>query len=133
VYARKRAGEIEVLDRLYGYANHRARLRLVERSAAVDDEPTVEQLFESLAAEWRKDTKYMSSLSKMSMHHAYQRIIGLGMAAVPLILQDLEETGDHWLWALHAITGKDPAAADDNMDAAISAWLEWGRHEGHIL
>lgn len=68
----------------------------------------------------------------MMLCSAYQRIIGMGDRAVPLILAELErEAGDpdHWGWALHAITGDDPIpeeAAGDTVQIA-RAWLDWGR------
>lgn len=40
------------------------------------------------------------------MHPAYQQIIGMGPAVVPLLLNDLVRTRSHWFWALRAITGK---------------------------
>jgi hypothetical protein len=44
---------------------------------------------------------------------AYYKIIGMGMAAVPFILKDLEQNEpNHWLWALHAITEENPVPAD---------------------
>jgi len=66
------------------------------------------------------------------MHPAYQQIIGMGELAVPLILKELEKNGGHWLWALHAITREDPAKEGDDFDAAIEAWLNWGRDQRYI-
>lgn len=87
----------------------------------------VARRFQHLAERWRTETRYLSSLSKVSMHPAYQQIIGLGRDALPLILQELEQNGGHWLWALHSITGEDPAPLDATFHEAVSAWLEWGR------
>ncbi len=68
----------------------------------------------------------------MAMHPAYQRIIGMGPEVVPLLLRELERTRDHWLWALHAITGEDPAKPQDGFEAAVDAWLDWGRRNRYI-
>ena len=89
-------------------------------------------LFCALAAQWRAETKYLSSVSKMVRHPAYQRIIGLGLPVVPLILEDLRQHGDHWLVALHRITGEDPAPPDATFGEAVQAWLQWGRQKGYL-
>ena len=46
--------------------------------------------FRALADEWERDTCFLSSTTKMVMHPAYQRIIGMGPAAIPLILRKLK-------------------------------------------
>lgn len=68
------------------------------------------------------------------MHPAYQRIIGLGPAVIPLILADLARQPDHWFWALKALTGEDPVSPGDRgkMAAMSEAWLRWGRANGYI-
>ncbi|HYR74910.1 MAG TPA: hypothetical protein VEM96_03640 [Pyrinomonadaceae bacterium] len=91
----------------------------------------LEQLFESLATQWREETEHMSNLNKACKHFAYQQIIGMGKVAprfiVPLILRELELRPDHWFWALHEITNEDPAQPDDDFDGAVDAWLTWGK------
>jgi hypothetical protein len=64
------------------------------------------------------------------LHPAYQRIIGLGPAAVPLLLRELEHRPDHWFWALKSITGQDPAEGTDSIGEAARAWMKWGRQAG---
>ncbi len=91
-----------------------------------------EQLFRQLAEQWRIETKHFSSLSKMAMHPAYQKIIGLGKPAVPLILAELQKRADHWLWALHSITGEDPAPPTATFREAVQAWVEWGKEKGYL-
>ena len=54
----------------------------------------VEETFLQLAAQWRRETGMMSLASKMAMHPAYQRIIGMGQPVVPLILRELEREPD---------------------------------------
>ncbi len=56
----------------------------------------------------------------------------MGQPVLPLILQELERRPDHWFWALHAITGEDPARSTDDVDAATDAWLNWGRARGYV-
>jgi len=95
-------------------------------------ELSAKETFDALVDLWREDTRLLSSVTKMVMHSAYQQIIGMGKVAIPLVLQDLEQTRDHWLWALAAISREDPAPPDADFNQAIDAWLEWGRQRGHI-
>ena len=86
--------------------------------------------FKLLADSWKRETAFVSMLPKKVLHPAYQRIIGMGMPAVPLILRELQKSRGHWLWALHAITGEDPAQSGDSFDQAIDAWINWGKKQG---
>jgi len=51
----------------------------------------------------------------------------MGKLAVPLLLKELKERPDHWLVALNAITGEDPAPEDANFSEAVAAWIKWGK------
>jgi len=94
---------------------------------------SIEQTFQELATTWREETRFTSSITEMVMHSAYQRIIGLGPAAIPLLLRELERNSDHWFWALHAITGVDPTtpAQKGKVKEMAQAWLYWGREAGY--
>jgi hypothetical protein len=96
------------------------------------DSPMIERLFSRLAAEWREDTEFASSLTDMVLHPAYQRIIGLGPSALPLIFRELERKPDHWFWALKAISGEDPTppGAHGNVRLMTRAWLDWATDNG---
>ncbi|HEX5726343.1 MAG TPA: hypothetical protein VFX98_12800 [Longimicrobiaceae bacterium] len=103
--------------------------------AAIRLDPPPSELrerFARLAAQWREETDHLSSVTPMVLHPAYQRIIGMGPAAVPLILEDLARTSDHWFWALQAITGENPVAPADSgqVPRMAAAWLAWGRERG---
>jgi hypothetical protein len=84
--------------------------------------------FVLLAAEWKTYTEDESSPTRIAMHPAYQRIIGMGPASVAWILADLEATHDNWFWALRAITGEDPVAIEDRgyVDRMVRSWVQWG-------
>jgi hypothetical protein len=98
------------------------------RDGTDTSQPTVSRRkFEQLAAQWRRETRYVSSISQKSMHPAYQKIIAMGPSVIPLILSDLAQTHDHWLWALFVLTDHDPAPEDATFSQAIDAWLAWGR------
>jgi hypothetical protein len=87
-----------------------------------------------LARKWRSETVHFSSVTQKVLHPSYQRIIGHGAAAIPFLLQDLKKKPDHWFWALGAITGENPVpeVAQGNMAAMASAWVAWGRQNGHL-
>jgi hypothetical protein len=89
--------------------------------------PEVQVLFDELAAEWRARTAHLSSVERIILDPAYQRIIGLGPAVIPLLLRELERRPGHWFWALSAITGEDPAVGTNSFQEAVHAWLQWGR------
>jgi hypothetical protein len=91
-----------------------------------------EQKFRLLADRWRRETRRLSSVTQMALHPAYQKIIGMGWSAVPLILREMQERGGHWLWALHAITDEDPAPEGATFREAVQAWLEWGREHNYL-
>jgi hypothetical protein len=63
---------------------------------------------------------------------AYQKIIGMGSAAVPSLLRELETDLDHWFWALMAIAEADPVpeAARGDGEAMAQAWLKWAQERG---
>jgi hypothetical protein len=90
--------------------------------------------FASLASEWREATGLLSSPRQIALHHAYQRIIGMGSVAVRYILEELGQRGGQWYWALHAITGASPVDADSDQteQERRDAWLQWGRDHGYI-
>ena len=95
--------------------------------------PYLERSFRELAEVWSEETRFLSSVPDRIMHPAYQRIIGLGPAVVPLLLQDLERQPTHWFWALKAITGEDPVAPEHAgaVQKMADAWIDWGRRRGY--
>src|SRR5258706_6816784 len=91
-----------------------------------------EHEFRSLADQWYRETGMLSMMQKKALHPAYQRIIGMGRDALPFIFPELKQRGGHWLWALTAITGEDPAESGHNFKEAVDAWLAWGKQHGYI-
>ena len=103
-----------------------------KKRSIMDDSASMR--FHRLAAAWKLRQGYSSSVAQMAMHPAYQAIIGMGNAAVPLILSELSRQVDHWFWALKAITEEDPVPQADrgNLQKMSEAWLAWGRKHGYI-
>ncbi len=90
--------------------------------------------FSMLKDEWESDTLALSSITEISLHPAYQQIIGMGPVAIPMILNELSKAPNHWFWALKSITGEDPVPleARGRTKKMVDTWLEWGRHQGYI-
>jgi hypothetical protein len=100
----------------------------------VSSAKAVEERFHRLAAEWKEQAGYLSNTVRMAMLPAYQRIIGIGMAVVPLILEELRRQPHHWFWALEAITEQNPVPREalGKTQAMAAAWLDWGKKQGLI-
>ena len=96
--------------------------------------PDAGERFRRLLAEWKEQSKYLSNTAQIAMLWPYQRIIGMGAAAVPLILRELDTEPDQWFWALEAITEQDPVPpeAAGLVRPMAEAWLEWGRRQGYL-
>jgi hypothetical protein len=90
--------------------------------------------FERLAAEWKQESRYLSNTAQMAMLKPYQRIIGMGLPAVPLILEELRREPNQWFWALEAITEENPVPPEVAGDVRrmAQAWIEWGKRQGLI-
>ena len=90
--------------------------------------------FHRLAAEWKQQSRLLSNSAQMAMLRPYQRIIGMGPPAVPLILEELRREPDHWFWALEAITEQDPVPPEamGKVRLMAQAWLDWGKRQGLI-
>jgi hypothetical protein len=94
-----------------------------------------EQQFNRLARIWKSETELISKMSRKFMHPAYQKIIGMGEPAIPLILKDLAKHGPNdWFWALTAISDENPITEElaGNMVAMTEAWLQWGKRAGYL-
>ena len=64
--------------------------------------------FISLKSEWERDTAHLSSITEISMHPAYQQIIGMGADILPFIFFDMHSKPNYWFWALQSISGENP-------------------------
>jgi hypothetical protein len=106
-------------------------MRANEMRSGLDE--TIEKKFIRLRDEWKSQRGPESSTTRMVMHPAYQKIIGMGPDAVPFLLRELERQVDNWFWALHTITEEDPVPAEAAGDwrAMAKVWLAWGRERGY--
>jgi hypothetical protein len=92
----------------------------------------IRERFRRLAAEWKEQSHYLSNTAQMAMLKPYQRIIGMGWSAVPLILEEMQREPDHWFWALEAITDENPVPPESagKVRLMAQAWIEWGMGQG---
>ncbi len=104
-----------------------------EASVSIPEQDALERKFKELTAQWKSDVGFTSSVTRMAQHPAYEKIIGMGPKAVPLLLRELERDPDHWFWALKAITGEDPVPVGSRgkLREMCEAWLAWGRDKGY--
>jgi hypothetical protein len=112
----------------------------VESGPRVDDglpngraRSVVEDKFLRLRDEWKAQRGHEPSTTKAVLLPAYQKIIGIGPAAIPFLLRELETNVDNWFWALMAITEDDPVpeAIRGDGKAMAQAWLKWGKDHGY--
>ena len=90
--------------------------------------------FRRLVNQWHEETAGQSSPTRIVNNPAYQEIISWGRAALPLILEELRESGGYWYPALRAITGENPMPdyARGKPKLIAEAWLEWGRQHKRL-
>jgi hypothetical protein len=89
----------------------------------------IEIAFSQLVNQWRRETRGVSSTDELIRHPAYQQIIGMGKAVIPLLFRELERKSGRWFWALNKITGEDPVPPESRgrTQEMIRVWLEWGQ------
>lgn len=88
--------------------------------------------FYSLVRRWRTETALSSRVSDKIQSVAFQKIVALGDAAVPLILKELRQTPDFLFMALQFITKENPAAPETagRVSEIIDAWMQWAERTG---
>lgn len=103
-------------------------------STLPDQFQPAKERFEHLVDQWKQFENPSSSAMDLAMHPAYQQIIGMGPAAIPWIIEELEREPDHWFWALHCLTGGiDPVPVADrgDLEAMSAAWVKWAKQNGY--
>lgn len=101
------------------------RLAIRKSGPPQRDAGEIRQRFERDRMLWEMKTETMSSLSDMVLLDEYQRIVGLGPAGVPLIIEALRDEPDHWFPALRAIVGIDHAEGAETLREAADRWISW--------
>lgn len=90
--------------------------------------------FDALAAQWRKETIFESSLTKISASENLQKIIDLGPSVLPYIFEDLKRNGGMWFSALRILTGVNPVHPEDvgNIQVLTQKWLKWATESSNL-
>ena len=111
------------------------QLSLSEESASASSrqKTELETTFYQLVEQWKSETRGISSTEQLSVHPAYQQIIGMGRDVIPLLLRELESNSGRWFWALKSISREEPVTPEQRgkTKEMISAWLNWGREKGY--
>jgi hypothetical protein len=110
-----------------------ATLKTPKKWVEKETPETLEQEFNELARQWRRETGMASFIRQKAMHPAYQKIIGMGRDALPFIFRELSGHGGDWLWALESIVRPkvNPAQGAADFKVAVAAWLKWGKDNGY--
>ncbi len=105
-----------------------------EEYAAWKQSVDLDKRFLELVKRWKKETVHLSLATRMAIHPAYREIVAMGWPAVPLLLSELHKRADHWFIALEEITGENPVPpeSEGKVKKMAEAWIQWGRHRGHI-
>lgn len=88
-------------------------------------------IFKKYRDRWRTERNpFSSSEDEITSSAAYQGIIGMGKAAIPLIISELKKEQpepDFWFRALSTITRKNPVplTARGNLKEMAKAWVDW--------
>jgi hypothetical protein len=94
----------------------------------------IQKRFTELASQWTQDVEGISSTIEMVRHPAYQEIINMGKAVIPLMLKDLSQNPLYWLTALRQITQENPVPPEHKGKVKQMAedWLNWGKKQGYL-
>lgn len=93
----------------------------------------VEVEFRRHVEQWRRETLVYSSIARKIAHPDYLAIIGMPKNVIPLLLRELAERPTYWFAALKALAkDEQPPEEQSNFDAAVKAWLDWGKRRGYL-
>jgi hypothetical protein len=109
-------------------------MSLPHHTASIRSTEDVRERFQRLAGEWKEQSRYLSNSAQMAILSPYQRIIGMGLPVVPMILEELQREPDQWFWALESITAGNPVPpeAAGVVRLMVEAWLDWGKQHGFL-
>jgi hypothetical protein len=101
---------------------------------AFDQPDRVSSEFKKHERRWLSQTRHISSPFDKYLHPSYARIIGLGWAVVPHLLNSLKRQPNDWFYALRAVTGENPVpnSASGDVRRMANLWIAWGEARGLI-
>ncbi len=81
--------------------------------------------FQSLYEQWRNDTRFTSSASDIVNNEAFKAIVAMGEAAVPYIVEEIDNTPSTLVWALNFIYQKKISNnPDTTVQEACRLWVK---------
>jgi hypothetical protein len=93
---------------------------------------SVKERFDELKKIWLEETKDYSRVLYIIAHPAYEEIIEMGLAALPLIIADLKDglradppVVHHWFFALQKITDRSPVPINGDLQQMAQRWILW--------
>lgn len=93
-------------------------------------------IFRQLVDEWFYDTQWLSSISAITCHDAFARLVALDKPVLKLILERLAqgEVRVHWFPVLKDVAGEDPVPPEKRgrVREMADEWLNWGRAKGLV-
>jgi len=82
--------------------------------------------FHNLKEQWRHDTRFMSF--KLGETESAKKIVALGQQVVPLIIDEMKTSPDHWFVILEKIFDKGPVIPENcrgKIREINQIWLDW--------
>lgn len=101
---------------------------------SIEINPDIEQVFNSFADKWKRETSHISSTTTLVAHPSYQSIIAMGRGVLPILFRELQQRPDYWFIALREITGENPIKPEDagNLEKMSESWLNWAKEKGYF-
>ena len=98
------------------------------------NEAFLETRFRALVRTCNEEVERHSCPELLARSPAYGEILSMGRRAIPLLLEELRDNGGVWHAALRALTRAQPVprAYRGNPALTTTAWLQWGRENGHL-
>ena len=84
------------------------------------------QRFQSLAAQWKRETYNMSSVAQIKSHPLFEDLVSLGSSIVPLAVEEIKHN-DMMHFVLMSIVKNPPVfeRTTGGREAIYRAWKEW--------
>jgi hypothetical protein len=88
----------------------------------------------NLVNQWQKDVYVLSSSTERRAHPNYQKLVDMGVDAVPALLWMSQQGSIDLLCVLHDITGANPVPDDcrGNLHKMRLLWWAWGKKHGYL-
>jgi hypothetical protein len=85
----------------------------------------VRPLFLECLHRWERETLFMSSVSEITEHDDFKRIVALGENVVPFIIAELKTNPSCLVWALNLIYHQTISQEPVSVREASKSWIKW--------